>query len=298
MFNQHFGNYLLKKKILKPEELIEVLEEQRLTKVKLGVLAIDSGYMDAAQVNHVHKLQMSRNLRFGELAIEEGFLTEKQVDELLHMQKKSNVLLGQVLIEKEIFTFEKYEEVLIQYKEDSGLTADEMEALKENDIKKVTEIFLKTLSGEYSEMFREYFELFIRNVIRFIDNGIQVEEAKNIDSYQFPYLVSQRIGGEHGFFSGFSASEEVMSKFASRYAEEELGGMNDLGKDALGEFMNCQNGLFLSHLSHEGLDLDLFPPKVKQDGMLKPFEKLYVIPCHLSFGKFDFIFSKEVPYFQ
>jgi hypothetical protein len=295
MFNQYFGNYLLEKKILKPEELRLALEEQKSVKVKLGVLAIDSGYMNATQVNLIHKLQAAKDRKFGELAVEEGYLTENQLNELLHTQKKSNVLLGQVLIEKGFFTFEKYEEVLLQYRQDSRLTADEIQALKNNDVKKITEIFLKNVSGEHNRMAHEYFELFIRNIVRFIDDEIRVEEADETDSYQFNYLITQRIEGEYGFFSGFAAPETVLTKFASIYAEEELDAMNEMAKDSLGEFLNCQNGLFLSHLSHKGIELDLLPAEVKKDGVLKPAEKLYVIPCHLSFGKIDFFFADEFP---
>lgn len=297
MFNQYFGNYLLEKKILKPEELKVVLMEQKSVKVKLGVLAIDSGYMNATQVDRIHKLQAAKDRMFGELAIEEGCLTENQLNELLHMQKKSNILLGQVLIEKGLFTFEKYEEVLLQYRLDSSLTADEIQALKNNDMKQITEMFLKTISAEHNKMIHEYFELFIRNIIRFIDDDIRVGEAGETDSYPFNYLTTQNIAGEYGFFSGFAAPETVLTRFASIYAEEELDSMNVLAKDALGEFLNCQNGLFLSHLSHKGTELELLPAEVKEDGILKSVEKLCVIPCYLSFGKIDFLFANEYPNF-
>jgi hypothetical protein len=145
MFNQYFGNYLLEKKIIRPEELRQVLEEQKSVRVKLGVLAIDSGYMNAAQVDHIHKLQAVRDQKFGELALEEGYLTPGQLEGLLHVQKRSNVLLGQILIEKGLFSFEKYQEVMRQYRQDSRLTDEEIEALKNSDVKKIAETFLKTL---------------------------------------------------------------------------------------------------------------------------------------------------------
>lgn len=296
MFNQHFGNYLLEKKILKPEELRLVLEEQKSAKVKLGILAIDAGYMNAAQVERIHKLQTAKDRRFGELAVEEGLMTENQLNELLHTQKKSNVLLGQVLIEKGFFTFEKYEEVLLQYKQTSCLTTDEIQALKNNDVEKITDIFLKNLSSGHDSITHDYFELFLRNIVRFIDDEIRVEEAEETDVYHFNYLVTQRIEGECSFFSGFSAPETVLTRLASIYAEEGLDGINPLAEDSLGEFLNCQNGLFLSHLSHEGIELNLFPAEVKKGGTLKSAGKLYVIPCHLSFGKIDFLFADELPY--
>jgi hypothetical protein len=298
MFNQYFGNYLLEKNILKPEELRPALEEQKSVRVKLGVLAIDSGYMNAAQVEAIHKLQASRDRKFGELAIEEGYLTGAQLDELLNMQKKSNILLGQVLIELGFFTFEKYEEVLLQYRQDSKLTSDEIQALKNNDVKKISDIFLKTLSGEHDRIAHEYFELFIRNLVRFIDDEIRLEEAAERESYSFRYLVTQKLEGEYGFFSGFAASDSVMARFASIYAEEDLDVVNDLAEDSVKEFLNCHNGLFLSHMAHKGIELELLPAEVLKDGSMKPGGKLYVIPCNLNFGRIDFIFSDEMPDFN
>jgi hypothetical protein len=298
MFNQYFGNYLLEKKIIRPEELRQVLEEQKSVKVKLGILAIDSGYMNAAQVEKIHKLQTTRDKKFGELALEEGYLTREHLEGLLNAQKRSNVLLGQILIEKGIFTLEKYEEVMLKYRQDSRMTEEEMEALKNSDIKKIAEMFLKTLSGDPDERLSEYLELFIRNLIRFIDGEIRVETAQETETYSFDFLVWQPVEGEQPFFSGFAASEAVLTKFASIYADEAIIRMDDMARDSLGEFLNCQNGLFLSHLSDQGTLLELLPGEVKENGtLLKTAEKLFVIPCHLSFGRIDFLFAGELPYF-
>lgn len=298
MFNQYFGNYILEKKIITPEQLRVVLEMQKSIKVKLGIIAIDAGYMSAAEVNRVHKLQATRDKKFGELAIDEGYMTKKNVDDLLNAQKNSNVLLGQALIENGYLTFEKYEEVLFQYNEDSGFTSEELKALKNNDIDKIVEMFLKQVSPPDYNMYSDYLNLFIRNVIRFIDNEIIIKQAKEIETYEFNHFVTQRLEGEHAFFTGISGSESAMARFAEIYAKEECAGMDGMAKDSLSEFMNCQNGLFLSNLSHKGIELELFPSEVRLEGTLRPLNKLYVISCCLSFGQIDILFSNVLPIFE
>jgi hypothetical protein len=72
MFNKYFGNYILRKNIINHNDLKTVLEKQHSTRVKLGVLAIESGYMSAAEVTKVHRLQSVQDKRFGEIAIEEA----------------------------------------------------------------------------------------------------------------------------------------------------------------------------------------------------------------------------------
>lgn len=298
MFNQYFGNYLLEKKLIKPEELRMVLAEQKSVKVKLGVLAIDAGYMKAEQVDKIHQLQTAKDKKFGELAIEAAYLSEIQLTELLNAQKKSNSLLGQVLIEKGLFSLEQYETVLSQYRADSQLSSDELKALENNDVTQIAEIFLKTLADDQDRIPRQYFELFLRNIVRFIDDEIRMEMAVMVDSYRFDYLVTQGTMGDYCFFSGFAASEAVLVQFAAIYAEEPLSEMNELAIDALGEFMNCHNGLFLSQLAHKGIELDLLLTEVKEAGTITPTGALYVIPCYLSFGRIDFLYADANPGFS
>ena len=59
MFTQFFGNYLLNQRLVSPEQLTEALELQKTTRLKLGVLAINAGYMTAAQVDEVHNAQQN-----------------------------------------------------------------------------------------------------------------------------------------------------------------------------------------------------------------------------------------------
>ena len=87
MFTQFFGSYLLNKKIVSPANLRVALEKKDTTRVKLGVLVINAGYMTAKQVDAVHKKQATVDKRRGDIAVDMGYLTEAQVEELLSSQK-------------------------------------------------------------------------------------------------------------------------------------------------------------------------------------------------------------------
>lgn len=293
MFNQYFGNYLLEKNIITGAQLKDVLEAQKSVRVKLGVLAIDFGYMNAEQVVRVNKLQASKDRRFGELSIEEGYLTDEKLEILLGSQKKSNVLLGQALLDKGYFTFEQYEEVLIKYKEDSCFTSEEISALKNNDLDKIVGMFFKIENDSNKDIYYEYLELFIRNLIRFIDGEIMLEKSEIISFYDYEYIATQAIEGSIDIFTGFAGDVDTMTKFASIYADEECDGMDSMARDSLGEFINCQNGLFLSNLSNRGIELELYPQEIKENGKLVSNKQMYRIPCKLSFGKIDILISKE-----
>ncbi len=292
MFNKYFGNYILAKKVITPEQLRQVLSEQKSVRVKLGVLAIDSGCMTAFQVDRVHKLQVLQDKRFGEIAITEGFLREDQLVELLSRQKTSQIMLGQILVDEGMLNYQQYENLLADYKKDSGFSDKEIEILKSNNTDAVVKLFLDTVRGEQAELFGEYVELFIRNVVRFIDSEVIIDKPYLADSYQYSNFASQEITGDRTIETGISAGEQVCIKFASIYAEEELKSVDEMVRDSIGEFMNSQNGLFVSNLFHKGINCDLKPQQFTQDGTVTQKKQLFVLPCELNFGKFDIIFNR------
>ncbi|WKY47893.1 chemotaxis protein CheX [Eubacteriaceae bacterium ES3] len=291
MYNKYFGNYLLKKKIITPEQLKEVLNKQESSRVKLGVLAIESGLMNAQQVNKVHHLQAIKDMRFGDLAIEVGFLTKADLETLLTKQKESHILLGQILLDQGLLTFEKYEKLLLSYKEDSGFSEEEIQILKSSNTDDIVKMIMGNQEDTEMLVFEEYIELFVRNIIRFIDREMMIERPYTKDSYAYENLASQKIIGDYNIETGISAEEETAVEFASIYAEEAIDSMNDLVKDALGEFMNCQNGLFISNLYHKNIKCDLEAQTMDQEGELKALNKLLIVPCQLSFGKIEIVLN-------
>lgn len=290
MFNKYFGNYILAKKVVTAEQLKEVLEQQQSARVKLGVLAIESGYMTAFQVNRVHKLQVMQDKRFGEIAISEGILTEEQLTELLSKQKTSQIMLGQILVDNKLLSYEEYESLLNQYKKDSGFSDGEIEILKSNNTDEIVTLFLKMEKTEKVEIFSEYIELFIRNIIRFIDIDVIIDSPYIADEFSYEHYASQEITGDYSIQTGIAADSAVFAKFAGIYAEEELTSVDELAKDAIGEFMNSLNGLFVSNLYHNEMNFDLRPQTYDGNGAVVFNEQLFVLPCELSFGKINLIF--------
>ena len=295
MFSQFFGNYLLKRRLINPEQLREVLALQDAVRVKIGILAIDAGYMNAAQVEEVHHLQTSLDKRFGEIAIDKGYLDEDQLNDVLGQQNKRHLLVSQALIDKEIMTFEQVETALIEYKKESGLSEVEFEALKNNDLDTVSKALVKLPDLGDPTVYTEYFSLFIRNLIRFIDNGIAIEPAEKIAEQELECLIHQELVGRFRIFTGLAGPEEGMAEFARRFAKMEVNGMDEVGRDALGEFMNVHNGLFLSKLSNDWVELELYPAEYKQGGSIKAVGVVYAIPFSLPFGSFTFYLGLGSP---
>ncbi len=298
MFSHFFGHYLLEKKHVTAEQLREVLALQDSVRVKIGILAIDAGFMTAAQVEIVHRLQTTFDMRFGEIAVNKGYLTEDQVTDLLSRQSKRHLLVSQALADKGIMTFEAIERVLADYHQDSGLSEAEFEALKNNDMDAVAAALARMPELGDPEVYAGYFALFVRNLVRFIDSGIALKRARRITEEPFEHLVYQEMDGRFKLFAGFAGPGAAMAAFASRYAKAGIPEWGDYARDALGEFLNVQNGLFLSKLSNDWVELELLPPECRSEGAVRSMGAVYAIPFVLPFGEFTFFIGLGSPVFN
>ena len=291
MFNKYFGSYILTKNVLTPEQLKQVLSKQESSRVKLGILAIEAGVMTAFQVNRVHKLQSLQDQRFGEIAISEGFLTQETLTALLDRQKTSQVMLGQILVDEGMLDYGAYESLLADYKKDSGFSDREIEILKGNNTDAIVNLFIDMEETAVVRLFSEYVELFVRNIVRFIDREIIIAKPYQAETYAFDHYAGQNILGDHLIETGISADGPTFSKFAEIYAEEPVPEVDETAKDALGEFMNSQNGLFVSNLYHKNINCDLAPQQYRGKGQIDRRNQLFVMPCELSFGSIDILFN-------
>ncbi len=297
MFSQFFGNYLLQRKLITANQLREILALQDSVRVKLGILAIDAGYMSGEQVERVHRLQATIDKRFGEIAIDEGFLDEDRLSDLLGQQNSRHLLISQALIDKEIMTFDEIERVLAEYKKDSGLSDAELEAIKNNDVDSIAAAFVKMPDLGNPDVYASYFSLFIRNLVRFVDSGIMLERAERVSEEAFECLIHQEMDGRFKVFTGFAGPEGAMACFAGRFAGMTLSCMDEVACDSLGEFMNVQNGLFLSKLSNDWVELELAPSGVRRESRIRSVGVVYKVPFSLSFGQFNFFIGLGSPIF-
>lgn len=298
MFSQFFGNYLLKGGFITAPQLRDVLALQDSVRVKIGVLAIDAGYMTAEQVEHTNKLQAQFDRRFGEIAIDEGYMTEENLTEILTQQNKRHLLISQALLDSGLLSFEEIARVLEDFRKDSGLNEAEFDALKKNDMDTVTKAIVKMPDLGDSHVYGEYFSLLVRNIVRFIDDNIMVQPAEKIQEDSFQALVYQEMDGRFKIYTGVCGSLEGMAEFAKRFAKMDITSFDALAIDSLSEFMNMQNGLFLSKLSNEWVELELYPSESKTDGTLKSIGVVYKAPFSLPFGEFAFYIGLGSPVFK
>lgn len=288
MFSQYFGQYLLNKKYLTNKQLKTAVEYQQSVRLKLGVLAVNAGYMNADQANKVHSMQTKLDRRFGEIAVDMEYLKEEQVEELLSSQRFGHLLLAQALIDKNYMSLEKFEEAIYEYKKKYSISEAQFDKLQRDDVDEIINIYVNLENEKYDTEIKNYIALFMRNVIRFIDSEVYTNKITKVKEFKTECCVSQRIKNSINLLTYVNAKEDVFALIASRYAEEKLLVVDEMAKDSVGEFLNLNNGLYLVGMSNIGIELDMDPQTEFFD---KTIYSSYVVPIELPFGKMELVIS-------
>lgn len=265
MFSQYFGHYLLNRGLITNTQLQDALHFQETVHVKFGVIAVDKGFMTSSQVDEVHEKQKQMDKRFGEIAVELGYLTEDQVEDLISHQKQGYLYLAQALVDRGYMSMDQFSTALNDYKKEYSLSDSEFEAIRRGDIETLVDHILTADKEDVREKFGNYLSLFAKNMIRFIDRQALLEITEDNKVLDSTWLVSQEIVGDAPLFTAFAIDDEALLYVASKYAEEEIPEVDELAKDAISEFLNLHNGIYLVNMSNWGTELSMNPQQLKEN---------------------------------
>ena len=258
MFSRHFGQFLLNERMVTPGDLSRAMARLGDARPLLGILAIAKGCMTPDQVREVSAAQKREDKRFGTIAIERGYLTAEKLEELLSAQKNEHVLLGQILVEDRILSHEGFLRALELFREKSGLSDEGYDALRGGDTDRAVSSILAGQPGGKNPLIKVWSEIFVRNIIRFVDPAAALDPLSERD-LKDSVVILQSMKGDREFVTFMSAKEPVMADVARRYTDLASGALDEMAFEALGEFLNVSNGLFTVNCSDRGVELDLQP---------------------------------------
>ena len=216
MHTQFFGNFLLNKEIISPEQLIDLLKIHSTAHKKLGTLAIHSGYMSASEVEDVFITQTHYDKLFGELAIEMGYLTKEQVDELLTLQLPDYMLLGQTLIEQGVITHVELENLITEYQSVYEIYDLDLVEEQKHMVDKLLSNFYLPEDLPHAEYILSYLTLLFNNLVRFIGEDFTTLNIMTLEEVPTNYCISQEVDGSFSFLSAVDMDEETAICFAGR----------------------------------------------------------------------------------
>ena len=292
MFSQLFGNYLLRKGVISPTQLIDVIKNSSDSHVKLGTLCIHSGLMTSAEVERVYILQTHQDKLFGEIAIEEGYLTAEQVDELLATQGPRYLLLAQQLVEQGILTNDEIERILYDYQTETELFDLDMIDDHKEKLKKLVINFCNASDIRNADAAISYLQLLFNDVIRFIGGDFTPMDLVPFQEYVTKCASSQEVFGSFHLVSAIDMDEKTAVAFASRYAGEDFEEFDEYVVASLDDFLNLHNGLFVVNMSNtESTELTLSPPTNVSEELYSPQGSTYLLPLAYTFGTINFLIT-------
>ena len=292
MFTQLFGGYLLNNQVVNAQQLCDAMQAASQLRPKLGVLAINAGYLTAQQVEECHSLQSTMNMRMGDIAVNKGYITKEQVEELLASQKNGYLALGQALIDEGVLTAAEFEKQLNSYKASSAVSEAEIDESGKSR-RAVLDEYCNISDEDCAVGVDDYMVLLFDNIVRFIGNEFSVLQPEKAEYVNCECFVTQTISGTNTWETAICADKAEFEAIAAKYAQEELDGNQEYIEASIGEFLNLNNGLFAVNLSQQkGEECDLQPQQTLQ-GAYKAGIKSYIIPIQFTFGIVRFVVSVE-----
>lgn len=276
MVSSIVGNYLMEKGLLTGEQFRDILNEQQKVRVKLGLIAVAEGLMTQEEADRVNQLQAVMDRRFGDIAVEKGYLTEGQVNSLLKKQGNAYLAFAQAMENQQLMTIEQLEQILLDYRCENNFTASDMDAMKSDDVDSILPLFLPVDSEAYYGIAGTA----VRTLMRLVDTGLYPDKAYIMQKTEDENGALQKVEGEKGFVSALGGKGNALQFTASVFGQEEFVSVDEDALDAIGELLNCINGLYVSECK-DGSSLELMPPSFKTG--IQGFEsrKMLVLPIHI-----------------
>lgn len=154
-----------------------------------------------------------------------------------------------------------------------------------------------TISTSINEFTRNYIKKLLLDIILYVDANISLGDISFSDSYLLEHEVSQEIVGVPSAYSAIDANAKVLTAFAESYSHLGIAEFDMLCKEALLDFLNLHNGLFVVELSEKKIcELSLGVPKESDNYNLELSNRLEgritLIPVNFTYGTITFILLK------
>ena len=144
---------------------------------------------------------------------------------------------------------------------------------------------------DISEFVRTYIEKLVNNICIHVDSEFSLGNIEILNDFNGKCELSQAITGVPSAYSCVDGRDEVLVKFAKDYSHLDITSYDALAREAILDFLNLHNGLFVVMLSKNNiceLSLDAPGQPVAQPHGLAQYNTITVIPVIFSYGTIKF----------
>lgn len=101
----------------------------------------------------------------------------------------------------------------------------------------------------------------------------------------------QKVEGRLNYTTGMVGRGNALCNMATVYGQETFNTVDEDALDAIGEVVNCINGLVATAMEHMDNTLDLCPPQYSTELEAVVSEEMLVLPLRVLGKKIDFIIA-------
>lgn len=289
MVSSIVGKYLVDKGLITVEQLNDLMAEQQKVRVKLGLIAVAEGLMTQEQAEKVNALQAVMDKRFGDIAVEKGYLTDGQVDALLKKQGNAYLAFAQALENQQLMTVDQLEQYMVDFQHENQLTASDIDDLKSDDVDRILPLYMPVGYEKYAGVAGTA----LRTLMRCVDNNVYPGKAVLTDTYNADNCAVQYVEGQVGVTCCMAGKGTALLPVASIFGKEEFEAVDADALDAIGELLNCINGLYASAQSQEGIGMELCPPEYYPEMTSVQAEQMLVLPLYMKDEQINFIVAVD-----
>ncbi|MCR5272269.1 MAG: chemotaxis protein CheX [Lachnospiraceae bacterium] len=296
MYTQLFGNYLLSKNIITPDQLVDAIRKRNDVFVQPNTIAMHFKLISATDAEYVTKIATDKDSDFISTAINLGYFTREAYDEVKDNTLPEYLFLGQSLINDGILSSSKLEEYIVEYQSNNEMIDLELYSDQKDNLDQLLLNLFIIANEELPLYIGKYINLLFTNLIQFIGEDFTPLNFLPCEEYPVSLCSYQRINGVHPLTMYLDLDEKVALEFASRYVGESFTEIDEYVKASLEDFLNLHNGIYNVNLSNESsIEMKLDPPVFIEDTSITPGEKeqLYMLPIVYPFGTINFLFEIE-----
>ena len=155
---------------------------------------------------------------------------------------------------------------------------------------------MSELDKELSQFVSIYIDRLTENIKEHANADITLLPVISYDAYELSQELTQEITGYPSAFSAINGDPDTLVKFAEDYARVGIDQFDDLCKEALLDFLNLINGLFVVYLSQNNIyELSLNAPTRGESSIALDAEKngnIYAIPIEFPYGVVTFVLAE------
>lgn len=248
-----FGQFLLERKALTSEQLLDAISYQETHNLKFGQYAMKKGYLKPGDVDRLNEEQKRSDNLIGELAVKLGMLEPSHVEEILTMQKNDHVQIGQVIVTKGFLTEEQLQVELEAFKADQSVYATGNIVVPEG---------IKS-----SELVGDIVDITVKMLQRVAGVEAKVDDGNIVDQdpeQAFSAVSITFSGGMNCDYILMSDEDGAKAMTAAVIGQDASDEAPEVLVDGIKEFANVVCGNILARMAQKGKSVEISIPHVMQ----------------------------------